>query len=275
MSTHQKINSAVYEGTIRHRRFVPVKNAFKYKLYMLYLDLDEVEDLFGNKWFSGFNQFNLVSFMRKDYFQPNNINLKQAIVKEVVKYANSNGVKLPDINKVCVLTHARYFNIIFNPVSFYYCFDNKGNLQAVLSEITNTPWGERHHYILLANNSTTDIEHTKIGDKHHRFNFDKQFHVSPFNPMDMTYHWVLSAPEERLHIHMDNTVEHQGQEKHFDATLVMNKREWNAYFPKSVIQYPFMTVKVIAGIYWQAMKLWLKKAPFYDHPNTQAASINK
>lgn len=269
MSSHKPLNSAIYKGTVRHRRFVPCKHEFSYKLYMLYLDLDEVETIFKQHWFSGFNGFNLVSFKRKDYFQPETENLKQAVMSKVTDYAKEQGVALEDIKKVTMLTHARYFNIIFNPVSFYYCFDEQDQLIAIMAEITNTPWGERYSYVLLVGAQTSDRQFESKGDKHHAFHFDKEFHVSPFNPMNMAYNWVLSTPDERLNIHMDNTMGSHGEiEKHFDATLILHKKQWQTNFAKSLIQYPFMTVKVMWGIYWQALKLWLKKVPFYDHPNS-------
>jgi DUF1365 family protein len=248
---------------------MPVKNNFTYDMFMLYLDLDEVPVLFSKKWYTGFDRFGVASFKRADYFEPDNPDLKQAVIDKVNQYAQDDGQPSMAIKYVRMLTHVRYFNLIFNPVSFYYCFDENEKLLAIMSEITNTPWGERHAYVLLIGKDTTDRQYKLKGDRHHVFQFDKQFHVSPFNPMNMQYNWVLSEPTEKLHIHMDNT-QQQGDlvEKHFDATLMLERYEWQGHFSKSLIQYPFMTVKVVLGIYWQALKLWLKKAPFYDHTDT-------
>ncbi|GAA6135976.1 DUF1365 domain-containing protein [Oceaniserpentilla sp. 4NH20-0058] len=259
--------SAVYKGYVRHRRFEPIKHEFNYSIYMLYLDLDEISGLFGKHWFSSFNKRNLVSWMRKDFYQPNEGNLKQVIIKNVYDYANQQGVTMPSIARVAMLTHVRYFNIIFNPVTFYYCFDEHDNLLAILSEITNTPWKERHTYVLLTS-STSDKSYENKGDKYHSLEFKKKFHVSPFNPMNMNYHWTLSEPDERINIHMENMlISESSPNKHFDATLILDRLDWHAGFTKSLIQYPFITVKVIWGIYWQALKLWIKKAPFYNHPD--------
>lgn len=267
-----KVNSCVYQGRVRHRRFMPVNNEFSYDMFMLYLDLDEVETLFSRNWFAGFNRRNLASFIRHDYFEADTADLKQAVIDKVNSYSAENKKPSLAISKVFLLSHVRYFNVIVNPVSFYYCFDENDQLVAIMAEITNTPWGERHSYVLLVGHDTDDRQYKHKGDRHHVFQFDKQFHVSPFNPMNMQYNWVISTPGEKLHIHMDNT-QQQGElvDKHFDATLILEKKQWQPYFAKSLIQYPFMTVKVVLGIYWQALKLWLKKAPFYEHPD----SLNK
>lgn len=268
------LSSCVYQGRVRHRRFMPVNNEFSYDMFMLYIDLDEVEALFSNNWFTGFNRRSLASFMRNDYFDADKADLKQAVIDKVNSYSADNKKSPLAISKVFILTHIRYFNVIVNPVSFYYCFDANDNLVAVMAEITNTPWGERHSYVLLVGQDTVDRQYQHKGDRHHVFQFDKQFHVSPFNPMNMQYNWVISTPGEKLHIHMDNT-QQQGElvDKHFDATLILEKKQWQSYFAKSLIQYPFITVKVVLGIYWQALKLWLKKAPFYDHPDSLDKSL--
>lgn len=259
-------HSGLYVGKVRHRRFLPIYHEFDYRLFMMSLDLDEVTSLFKRKWFCSVNALNFVSFMRKDFFGDPATDLKTAVTQRIAEYSRQLNLNLPVITRVTLVTQVRYFNIIFNPVSFYYCYDATGKLQAILSEITNTPWGERHHYVL-------PIGHDKEGadtiNQKHVFEFDKQFHVSPFNPMAMQYRWVFSNLNARLLVHMDNTVANgQDIEKHFDATLDLNFENFNDNIAKRLIQFPFMTVKVVIGIYWQAFKLWFKRAPFYDHPNS-------
>lgn len=265
--------SAVYAGKVRHRRFLPGKHEFNYPLFMLYLDLDELPTLFSQKWFCSLERFNVVNFKREDYLSPDNPSLKNAVIANVKESLGDT----VDIHSVRALMHVRYLNVVFNPVVIYYCFDEADQPVAILAEITNTPWNERHHYVFAVNNdlSNPNIKKKKLGNNKFEYLFDKAFHVSPFNPMNMDYRWIFSLPEKRLNVHMENrlkqldTAEGREAEKHFDATLLLERKEFNNEFGKILIQYPFITVKVIIGIYWQALKLWLKRMPFYDHPNTK------
>ncbi len=270
--SHNVIRSAIYTGNIRHRRFIPNAHTFNYPLFMLYIDLDELTQLFSSKWFCSLERFNLVSFMREDYFAPEEPDLKQAVITRVTEDFTSKGHNPPDITHVRVLMHARYLNIVFNPVVFYYCFDDQENLLSVLAEITNTPWAERHDYVLPIDETRVDMGYRNGGNDTHIFSFAKKFHVSPFNPMNMDYRWAFGVPKENLVVHMENTMKaisgdgNDLVEKHFDATLNLEKKSFEEELSKTLIQYPIITVKVILGIYWQAFRLWVKRNPFYDHP---------
>ena len=293
-----KVNSCVYQGFIRHRRFVPVENSFKHPIFMMYLDLDEVPALFSKKWYCSVEKFNLVSFKRKDYFKPEQPDLKQAVIDHVNEYYNEQQYVVPEIHSVRMLGHVRYLAYTFNPVVFYYCFNKQNELQAIVSEITNTPWGERHSYVhaitgvdqsdLPKSTEKTAAEKTapkktnleqvsremimtryQNNPNNHKFKFEfkKQFHVSPFNPMNMDYRWVFSEAKQTLHVHMDNFIQSSEGEKHFDATLTLEQRSFDDNFSSILIHQPIITVKVVWGIYWQAFKLWVKRSPFYSHPN--------
>lgn len=268
--------SAVYSGWIRHRRFTAVNNAFRYPIFMMYLDLDEIEGLLSKKWYCGFEEFNFLSYKRKDFFNPSTDDLKQAVIDRVDQYYKDHKCPAPDIQSVRLLGHVRYFGFSFNPVVFYYCFDGDNQLVAILSEITNTPWGERHDYVhaIQGADALSDADmkltHYTNNESNHKykFEFQKQFHVSPFNPMNMDYRWVFSEPKATLHAHMDNFIQSSSAEKHFDATLSLTKHDISKKLGGILIQQPLMTVKVVCGIYWQAFKLWIKRSPFYDHPET-------
>ncbi len=305
--------SRLYTGWIRHRRFVPVSHQFRYPIFMFYLDLDELDQVFKNTWYASVESFNLLSFRRKDYFQPEQPCLKTAVIHAVTDHCQQQGTVIPPITRVCMLTHLRVLNWVFNPVTFYYCFDQHNQLQCILSEITNTPWNERHHYVLPVNPTTSEtaihsetssetaINWRSVGQQKHVFTFNKAFHVSPFNPMNMSYRWVFSEPQQQLHVHMENhlrTVHKEAKphkeskphtepklhsepnllstpnpnelsERHFDATLRLEQASLSSDLTRTLIRQPWITVKVVSGIYWQAFKLWCKRAPFYSHPKWQ------
>ncbi|MDH3466397.1 MAG: DUF1365 domain-containing protein, partial [Gammaproteobacteria bacterium] len=155
--------------------------------------------------------------------------------------------------------HLRYFGYGFNPVSFYYCFDKDDErVETIVAEVNNTPWGEQHHYVLGA-----DQDLGRHG--HKRFQIRKSFHVSPFMPMQIDYDWRFSAPDEVLAVHMESR---KDARKVFDATLKLRRRSISGTTLAGVlVQYPLMTFKVIGAIYYQALRLWLKRVPFYTHTN--------
>lgn len=246
---NQVTHSAVYRGVVRHRRYGPRGRAFAYRLYMLYLDLDELPQAFAGRWLWGFESNRPFSFRRRDYFGPPDQPLAQAVKARVAKELGFT----PD-GAVRMLTQVRAFGVRFNPVSVYYCFDRHDRLAAVLAEITNTPWLERHAYVLDARGHGPTL----------RARFTKRFHVSPFQPMQQEYDWLLEPPGPRLLVHMRNW--QAGQVVH-DATLALHRHAWSTRnLSASVLRHPAMTLKVVAGIYWQAARLWAARAPFYDHP---------
>jgi DUF1365 family protein len=159
---------------------------------------------------------------------------------------------------VRVLTHLRYFGYVMNPVSFYYAFDSAGSkVDTIVAEVNNTPWDERHAYVLSA-----AIDHGN-GEKK-RYQLDKQFHVSPFMDMNMKYDWRFSEPGPNLVVHMENLNE---AGKLFEATLVMEREELtNGSLARALTRHPWMTARVVTGIYWQALLLYLKRVPFFTHP---------
>jgi DUF1365 family protein len=253
------VNSCLYSGTVRHRRLAPVGHAFTYSLFMLYLDLDELPHVFDGRWLWSARRPALAWFRRADYLGNPGEPLDQS-VRDLIERRTG---RRPD-GPIRLLTHLRFFGFVMNPVSLYYCFDRSGTrVETVVAEITNTPWGERHAYVLAAATGGT------AGTQ--RFRIRKEFHVSPFMAMEQLYDWRLSPPGERLVVHMEN-LERGG--KLFDATLVLTRDRLDGRALASALaSHPWMTAKVALGIYWQALRLFLKRAPFHPHPASGESDV--
>jgi len=247
------MHSCLYVGEVRHRRFLPMPHVFNYGLFMVYLDLAELDSVFAHRWFWSADRPNLAWFKRSDYFGDPAIPIDRAIRDFV---AEKTGI--PPSGPIRLLTHLRYAGLNFNPVSFYYCFDSTGgHVETIVAEITNTPWNERHGYVL---GQSAD----EGSDRHHRYRFDKNLHVSPFFPMDIAYDWRFGEPGERLTVHMELVRE---SEKVFDATLDLQRIPMNAAnMAWALLRYPMMTAQVLAAIYYHAARIKLKGIPFFDHP---------
>ena len=253
-STKLQLASAVYEGVVRHRRHAPHAHAFDYRMAQLYLDLDEVEQVFANRWLWSSEHRNVAQFRRSDYLGPTELPLAEAVRRRVEQATGHRPV-----GPIRLLTHLRYVGLVFNPVSFYYCFAEDGvTLVAVVAEITNTPWKERHAYVL-------PIENAQVLGRGLHWRFPKTFHVSPFMPMDCAYDWRFTVPGDDLRVHMDVS---RGGQRTFDATLTLKRRPLTgASLARVLWRYPLMTAQVVGAIHWQALRLWLKRNPVHDHPS--------
>ncbi|MFG1501252.1 DUF1365 domain-containing protein [Halobacteriovorax sp. XZX-3] len=246
------MNSCLYQGSVVHSRSLPKKHYFKYNLFLVYLDLDEIEKFFSMSRFWSYLKRNLCYFKRSDYHGDTSKDLKDEVLNTVAKHLGRN-----TDGPVRMLTSLRYFGHCFNPVTFYYCFNKNNEIEAIMAEIENTPWGERFCYVVDARKSLSvnDIEAA----------FKKEFHVSPFFPMSLAYQWSFSLPSEVLKIKMDTF---DKDESVFFASMNLKKVQASKKsLNRMILKFPFMTVKVVLGIYFQAFKLWVKGIPFYDHPN--------
>ena len=246
------MRSCLYDGHVLHRRKVPVEHEFRFPLFMVYLDLEEIDVVFERRWMWSTRRPSFARFDRRDHIGDPDVSLDES-VRSVVEQNTGSRPRGP----IGLLTHLRYAGYLINPVSFYYCWDERSEkIEAVVADVTNTPWNERHTYVLeqSAPNPTGIQAATS-----------KDFHVSPFMQMDLSYRWTLAAPGQKLTARVEN-LEPSG-ERIFDAALTLERREISsASLARALVLHPFMTAQTAAGIYWQALRLYAKRIPFHPHP---------
>lgn len=251
------MNSVLWHGTVRHRRREPPAGAFAVRLFLLGLDLDELDSVFAGRWLWSARAPAPAWFRRADYLGDPAVPLKQAVLDRVERELGQRPA-----GPVHLVTHARYLGFVFNPVSFYFCHGGDGAVEAIVAEITNTPWLERHAYVLA-------VPPGRGAPLRLRARFKKSFHVSPFLAMDYDYDWSFRRSADTLVVHMENR---RAGECRFDATLVLRRRPLDGRnLAGALLRHPCMTGTVAAAIYWQALKLWLRRAPFFAHPGRAAS----
>ena len=236
---------------------------FKYRLFFMFLDLAELPTLFDIHPLWSYERFSIACFRRRDHFGDPAIPLNQAVSDLVEDRLGSrpNG-------PIRLLTHLRYFGHCFNPASFYYCCDSAAKeIETIVVEIHNTPWGERHCYVLSAEQDEHPIKYWR------RHQFAKAFHVSPFINMDIHYDWRFRLPDNSIRVHM---IDYENGRKLFDASLALQRQPINRQVLTRVLfRYPMMTGKVITLIYWQSLRLLLKRTPFFTHPEERDLSSER
>jgi DUF1365 family protein len=255
------IESAIYRGTIRHRRYSPKRREFAHSVCYFYLDLAEIPARFSVRGLFSDRGPSLFGFRRDAYLGPVELPLDEAVRRRV----EAESGRRP-LGPIRMLAQISYFGLTFNPVVFYYCFDESGEkITDIVTEITNTPWGERHTYVLTAG---------EAGPRSTTFEFAKRFHVSPFLGMDYRYRWSISAPLGRLGIHMENHAtgsdSFTDEEATFDATLMLKRTGWSGFaVAGALLHQPFMTATTLFLIYLHAAVIWVRGIPFLDHPKSR------
>jgi DUF1365 family protein len=229
---------------------------------MMYLDLAELNEVFRRRWFWSASRRAIARFDRRDHFGDPAVPLDEAVRSLVAEHT---GIR--PAGPIRLLTHLRYFGYVFNPVSFYYCFERDGrHVEAVVAEVNNTPWGERHCYVVNGpRNADGAIEASSA----------KCMHVSPFQPMSLEYRWHLGVPGDRLDVRiaLQPTGEASKARGVFHASMSLERLPINAASLAGVLmRFPLMTMKVIAAIHWEALRLWLKRVPLHNHPSKPTIS---
>ena len=236
-----------------HRRRTPVEHAFRTRLFLMYIDLAELPRLFDGHPLWSARRPALAWFRRSDYLGDPAVPLDTA-VRDLVEQR----LDFRPAGPVRMLAHLRYLGHCFNPVAFYWCFAPDGEtVEAVVAEVTNTPWGERHAYVARATGT-----HEHVLDSRH----DKALHVSPFMAMEMEYRWRIETPGERLAVKIESRSADDGALV-FDAQLALRRRAIDrTALTRVLVRHPAMTLRALGGIYAQALRLRLKGARWHRHP---------
>lgn len=249
---HGGLSSAIYEGTVYHRRSEPLEHAFSYRMFMPLFDLDELPDLLDGIPLWSARRAAPAHFRRKDFLGPDHLSLAEAARSLVAERLGSS----PQ-GPVRLLANPRYWGVGINPVAFYYLHGHGPGepVEAIIAEVTNTPWGQRRSYVLEPGGEGLSGE------------FGKRLHVSPFMPIEQTYRWRAREPGERLTFSLAN---HQGDRKVFEAGVDLRRRDiTRASMAQLLVRYPPATAATLARIYWNAIKLKLKGAPYFSNPSKE------
>lgn len=241
------MQSAIYEGRVHHTRRLAPRHAFTKPLCMLYLDLSELDRVFAGRWLWGVERRRFASFRRCDHLGDPGVPLERA-VRALVHERTGRTIDGP----IRLLTQLRSAGYVFNPVSFHYGFTSAGELDAVVADVRNTPWNERHAYVLRAADGEVDSLARK------------QFHVSPFLPMGHDYRFRFAPPAATLRARIESFAE---GERVFDASLELARREIDgASLARALARFPLMSLQIIAAIHWQALRLYRLGAAVHPHP---------
>lgn len=267
--------SGLYAGRLTHRRREPFEHRFDYPLCMLLVDLAGLDRLFAGRWLWSVDRRNLVELRTADHLPEEGGGPLEARARDAVE----RRLGFRPRGAVRLLTHPRHLGYAFNPVSFFLCYDgfydgcyehrdaahdaayghDQGQLAAILAEVTNTPWNDRHVYALDCR-----------GREQLTFRVPKRLHVSPFLPMDMAYRFVFRLDAGRIVVHKENL---QDGRVVFSATLDLERRPLTgSEMAGALLRYPLMPWQVVGRIYWQALRLWWKGARYHARPDPSGSN---
>jgi hypothetical protein len=253
----QKEHASLYTGLVYHGRHKPFAHHFKYRVFTIWLNLDRLESIQQDCRLFSVNRWNVFSYFHKDHGKRDGSNVKDYIVQA----AKDKGIDLEG-GSIYFLGFPRVWGFVFNPLSIFYCYDKHGKLCATLQQVKNT-FGEQHSYLLPVERTEDSVISQEC---------EKVFHVSPFIEMDCTYKFRLTDPKETFHVAIHQFT---GLEKILTATWSGERRSFSTVnILKSVARLPFMTLKIIAAIHWQALKLWIKGAKYISKPEPPKKEIS-
>jgi len=242
------MNSCLYECSVMHHRLAPKVHHFQHDIFMFYLDLDELELIAKKTFLFSYNRKNFYSFQDADH-EPAGQNL---LKERIVAFLERHGIDLGPFGRVMLLTLPRVAGYVFNPISVYYCFSAEGSPICSVAEVGNT-FRETKLFLLRREELATGTTFSKIVPKH--------FYVSPFSSLDLSFDFRLRIPDDKLDLKVDDR---DGSEKTLITTLIGKRAELtNRNLNWFTLKYPLITLKVIFLIHWHALRLWVKRVPFY------------
>jgi DUF1365 family protein len=250
------MSSALYFGTVLHTRLKPRRHRLSYRVFSLLLDLDELAELAASSRIFSHNRLNLFSFHDRDH----GAGVTQPLRPQVEAQLERAGIDLAG-GAIRLLCFPRILGYVFNPLSVYFCQHRDGALRAILYEVNNT-FGERHSYLIPVEDSNRDII---------RQSCQKEFYVSPFMAMDCRYDFRIAPPAERLAVVIQ---QYDAEGPILHASLVGSRADLtDGNLIGAFLRYPLMTLKVFAGIHWEALKLWRKGMRLVPHPKPPADPV--